>query len=368
MHALITKAIFFALLLAAFTTPAFSEPRKKVVFFNPAIIKSPFFSKATRIMQTAADNLALDLEIIQGNDDSIDFGNQADALFSRSELPDYLILVNQRVLVGPIMARADKLGIKTLLFNGGFSPQTFEALRHGPRALKHWIGQVLPDDQQSGRLLAQKLIDKARAAKSFDNKGFINVIGISGALASNASEQRILGLQSYVDEQDDVLLRQVVHADWNRQESRAKAAALLRRHKKVSVIWTAGDHLALGAADAITLNGLRPGVDVFTAGVDWHPDTFEPIRAGVLSGSVGGHVFDGAWALMLIHEHVQNNSPAFVDTRTQFYWADRHNLSTVEQMLAPSHWQQFDYAAQSKSLAPNSSAYFGAALMLPSED
>lgn len=352
------------LVLALCSAPLQANTSKKVLFFNPAVEGSPFFSKTISIMRAAALDLGLELEIVNGNDDRLIFREQADAIFSREALPDYMIMVNERHSIIPIMVRADKLGIHTIVFNGGFSPREFNALSSGPTALQHWIGQILPDDHQSGRLLAQMLIEQARAANAYDKDGVIQVIGISGALSSKAGEERTLGMQSYVDEQDDVLLQQVVNVDWNQDEARIKTFKLLRRYNDVSVVWTAADTLALGAAEAIVRNRQTPGVDVFTAGVDWLPIAYESIRSGALSGSVGGHIYDGAWALVVIYDHIRSHIDSFVDERTQFQWADRNNLDTVEKLLDPKQWRQFSYSAHTKSNSQKSHFNFGAGLFV----
>ena len=105
-------------------------------------------------MQEAAADLSLDLEVVY-SEDLVIVSEQARALLKRTELPDYLILTSLRGITEELMIEADRLGIHTLLFNSGITDDAFRRLRHGDKALKHWIGQVLPDDQQAGRLVAK---------------------------------------------------------------------------------------------------------------------------------------------------------------------------------------------------------------------
>ena len=321
----------------------------KIVFLSPAIESSPFFQQTIRIMQAAAGSLNLDLEILYGNDDLFVIREHAQSLFSRVDPPDYLLLVNHRDITAEVIRGADEHGIHTLLFNGAFSADTFDQFRRGPKALENWIGQVLPDDEQSGRLVAQHLVEEARAANARDDNGKIQVVGINGAMRSAATAPRHNGLLSYVNEQEDVVLQQVVHADWNQTESRSKTKRLLQRYENTSVVWTAGDYLALGAAQAIADAGLRSGQDVFTAGVDCLPEIFEPIKSGTITGCAGGHLFDAAWAMVVIYDHLNKKTEHFVDERTQFYWSAKSNQSTMRTLAESACWNHIDFKAFSKT-------------------
>lgn len=360
----IIKLLVLANLMLSTTTSALAAANAKVVFLSPALKSSPFFSRSIKIMQAAASNLNLDLEILYGSDDLFVIREQAQLLLTRADPPDYLLLVNHRDITAEVMREADEHGIHTLLYNGAFSEETFNQFRHGPKALKNWIAQVLPDDEQSGRLVARKLVEEARAADTFDDNGKIQIVGINGAMRSAATALRHNGLLSYVETQDDVILQQVVHADWNQLESRNKTKKLLKRYQNTSVVWTAADYLAIGAAQAIAETGRRPGQEIFTAGIDCLPEVFDPIKSGAVAGCAGGHLFDAAWAMVVVYDHLNNKNNSFIDERTQFHWSTKSDQSTMRLLAKPVCWNHIDFKAFSKTHTGNSHYEFGDKLIV----
>jgi len=346
-------------LLLVFSSVSAAEltASKKVVFLSPSDQKNLFFHQTVTIMQEAATDLSLDLEVIYSND-LIEVSEHARALLQRTERPDYLILTSLHGITEELMVQADRLGIHTLLFNSGIPHATIGRFRYGDTALKHWVGQVLPDDQQAGRLVAEKLVQAARTAGKFDASGRIQLIGLNGSMRSTVSEQREIGLRQYVSTQSDVHLQQVVYTEWTQEEARRKTRLLLNRFDNLSVVWAASDALALGAAQATDSLELSPGNDVFTAGVDWLPDVRQDIIDGKVEGTVGGHYFDGAWALIVIFDHVNGANKKFVDERTLFHWVDKNNVDAISKIMDP-HWRQsLDYRRFSKTHNHNANYRF----------
>jgi len=353
-------------LLVLSATPALSTANAKVVFLSAGPADSPFFSQAIKIMQVAASDLELDLEVVYGDDDLFVIREQAKALFMRTNRPDYLVMLNHRDITVEVMRQADEYGVNTLLFNSSFSDDVFTQFRHGPNPLHHWIGQVIPNDEQSGRLVAQKLIEQAREANARDEQGKIQVVAINGSLRSVASAKRKKGLLAYINEQDDVVLNQVVNANWSRPEARDKTQKLLQRFKDTTVVWTAADYMALGAAQAIEDSGMQAGQDVFTAGVDCLPAAFEPIRAGKLAGCAGGHSFDAAWAMVVIYDHLHKHAEQFVNEKTKFYWSTARDLSTMNYLVDTTRWDNIDFKTFSKTHKGEKPYNFSARLIVES--
>lgn len=343
---------------------ALANQRPSVAFLSPALESSPFFTQSIKIMRAAAADLELDLEVLYGNDDLFLIRETAQALFARNEPPEYLLLVNHRDVTAEVMRAADQRGIKTLLFNGPLSKQVSNEFRYGPKALKHWVGQVMPNDVQSGYLVAQKLVNQARAKNAYDEQGKIQMVGVNGAMRSAATAQRKKGLLAYVNGQDDVQLQQVVHADWHRAEARDKTTKLLQRYADTTVVWTAADHMALGAMDAIEASGRHPGQDIFTAGIDCLPEIFEQLSRGNVTGCAGGHALDAAWAMVIIHDAAHGKLDTFVDERTTFYWADADNLTTMQSLSTPALWEQIDFKKFTKHYNPRRAYNFGASLLV----
>lgn len=316
-------------------------------------------------MREAAVDLGLDLEVVY-SDDLVIVSEQARALLQRTELPDYLILTSLRGVTEELMVEADRLGICTLIFNAGLPLEAITRFRTGDKPLQHWIGQVLPNDRQAGRIVAQKLVETARSAEKQDDSGKIQLIGLNGSMRSPASMEREMGLREYVAEQTDVHIQQVVYTEWSQKEARRKAQLLLNRFDNISVVWTAADALALGAAQAATSQSLNPGKDVFIAGVDWLPEVHPEIVDGTITGTVGGHSFDGAWTLAVIYDHIHGFTKEFVDARTQFHWVDINNVDVLAKLMDPLLWRELDFRRFTKTHSNEPNYRFGVERILES--
>ena len=341
---------------------AASEP-KTVVFLSPVNQENPFFKTVISIMHEAATDLGLDLEVIYSNDLVI-VSEQARTLLQRTVLPDYLILTSLRGVSEELMVEADKLGIHTLIFNAGLPHEALARFRTGETPLKHWIGQVLPDDRQAGRIVAEKLVEAARAAGKQDSSGKIQLVGLNGSMRSPASVEREFGLREYVSEQTDVHIQQVVYTEWVQEEAQRKAGSLLNRFDDVSVVWTAADTLALGTARAVAALELTPSQEVFTAGVDWIPEVQQDITDGTIVGSAGGHSFDGAWGLAIIYDHIHGTIDSFTDERTQFLWVDSNNVEVMNKLMEPKLWRDLDFLQFTKTHNSEEPYNFGAERIL----
>jgi len=343
-----------------------TPPKKKVIFLSPTHQESPFFKQSIAIMHEAAEDLNLDLEIVYG-EDLVIVSEQAEAVLKRKELPDYLVLTSLRGITEKLMRDADRLGIHTLLFNAGIGNETNQQFRHGAQPLKRWIGQVLPNDQQASQLLAQKLLDASRAAKKHNDNGLIEFIAINGSMRSPASNQREIGLNRFVEQHPEVKVQQLIYTNWTQDEARQKAGLLFKRFENITVVWTAADSLAIGVTQAIEDFGATPGKDTFTAGIDWLPTTQDYIQKGSILGSVGGHSFDGAWALVVIYDHAQGAVKEFVDERTAFHWIDKNNLASMRKVTDPAVWRRLDFREFSKTANGGQPYRFGVERILESK-
>lgn len=364
------KLYLLLIVLFAFSSTAFSAATQppsttaKVTFISPGPVESPFFKIVTDVMQAAADNLNLELDVVYGNSDPKTTLEVAQAVFARAELPHYLVLINRRGVTANIMRQADKLGIYTILFNGEYPDSTFNTLRYGPDALQHWIGQILPNEVQSGHLLAKNLITAARRSEAYAKNGTIQMLAINGRMRTSTTRLRDFGMRSYVASQPDVNLQSVVHADWQQKAARLKTAKHLQQHRDTTVIWSASNLMAIGAAQASKGKGLTLGKDIFIGGIDWLPVVFEPMRQGQLLGSVGGHIFDGAWSMVLAYDHFNGQLTNFVDERTDFYFAGKHDVETVSQLMSEQHWREIDFSQFSRRKKGVDGYHFGPQLLL----
>jgi ABC-type sugar transport system substrate-binding protein len=273
----------------------------QVAFLNPADAGDAFFGTMVAYMRAAASRLHIDLEVIDGDRSAKKLREQARALLARPGVPDYLLLVNEEGLAVEVLPIADQRGIRTLVLNEGLMVPDAQVLGKPGERHANWLGELVPDDRAAGHLLATALLEAARKRRN-GAPGKIEVVGLGGSFTSS-SLLRINGLRQAVTESGDAVLHEVVPANWESERARTETARLLAQHPGVGVVWSASDGMALAAVEALKAAGKVPGRDVVVGGIDWAPFAFDQVRRGVFSASVGGHFLDGAWALVLLHDH-----------------------------------------------------------------
>lgn len=328
----------------------------KVAIINPATSADPFFGNLIAFMQLAAEDLGVELEILECDRDAARTREAGRALASRDTRPDYLVLINDSGTAVDILPAADAAGIKVLLI----CEEVLAADRHAigePRGLyPNWLGEILPDDRATGLLLANALIDEARRQGKTAGDGKVHVCGLS-ANYTPASLFRARGLQDAVALHADVSFGETVLADWDREKAAWWTGELLERNPGTTVIWAANDTMALGAADAIEAAGLVPGQDVFTGGVDWASFALPKVLDGTFTASLGGHFMDAAWGLIMLYDHHHGRDFQIRRARSKNVVVTARNVQEYMRFLDRGQWHRIDFSRFSKVRNPDLESY-----------
>lgn len=328
----------------------------KVAIINPATNEDPFFGSLIAFLQIAADDLDVELEVVECHREEARMREEGRALASRKQRPDYLILNNDLNIATEILPLAATAGIKVLLT----TQEVLAADRHligEPRKLyPNWLGELLPDDRAIGFLLADTLIEEALARGKRADDGKIHLCGLS-ANYTPASLFRVRGLQDAVARHPDVVLDETVLADWDRGKAVWWTGELLQRNPETSVIWAANDTMALGACEAIEAAGLVPGQDVFTGGVDWAPFALPCVLDGTFTASIGGHFMDAAWGLVMLYDYHHGRDFQTLKARSHSVAVTSRNVQEYLRFLDPGQWHEIDFSRFSKVRNPELEPY-----------
>lgn len=328
----------------------------RVCFLSPGSEDGFFYGRMARWMSIAARDLDVELEIIHCQRDAVRMAKEGRALCQRRDLPEYLLLSNHRNVAVGLLPKATAAGIKVFLINEGLLTAD-QAMIGGPREkLSRWLGQLLPDDQRCGDVLAESLITKARRRGLIADDGQIHLCAITGDFTS-ASVSRVSGLRAAVRRHADVTLEGVHPANWDGGRAVAAMATQLLTHSETRVVWAASDVMAAGAARAITTAGRQPGRDLLVGGVDWAPFVPEKIESDELSASAGGHFMDGAWALILLYDHHHGRDFETLTARSNFVVLTRDNLAHYAPFFDQASWSDIDFTRFSLAANPRLERY-----------
>ncbi|HVS64231.1 MAG TPA: ABC transporter substrate-binding protein [Thermoanaerobaculia bacterium] len=328
----------------------------KVTYLQLGDNQDPFYGKMAAFMRCAAEDLGVELEVIECFRDSARIRSEGEALIGRAKKPDLLLLPNHKGLAIDLVPKADAAGIRVFLVNEGLLVGEKGTLGEPGGKYPRWLGELVPDEREYGRLLASYLIGEARRRGLVAGDGRIHMCALTGGFTF-ASISRRSGLQAAVSGQPDVHLASVLPADWERHRARELMAQSLASNPETSIVWSASDDMLLGAVEAIEAAGRRPGRDVLLGGVDWAPFVPDRIREGLFTASVGGHFMDGAWALVMAFDHHQGVTADISHARSKPALLTRETLDDFAMFFDERRWSAVDFDRFSRSRNPGLQRY-----------
>ena len=359
------KVIVTISLVVCGIVSASAAEKIKVTFINPGIsdMNNPtgtFWLSVSAFMQAAADGLNMDLEILYAERNHVLMQRQAEEVAKRAVRPDYLIAVNEKLSAGKMIEVADKAGMKTFMINNVFVGDQAQEYGAPREKYKNWIGSLIPDNRFAGYQIAKIISERALQSGLKGKDGKIHLVAIAGDHATQASVERVEGLEKAVLENPLILLEQIFYAEWSKDTAFQQTVGFLKRYPETSAIWAANDPMALGTIEGVRVMGKTPGKDVLVGGLNWDPPAVDKIKDGSLTTSLGGHFMTGGWALVMLYDY--HHGKDFAEEGTQFQRQifgalDKSNIMVFQAKLGDRKWGEIDFTKFSKVLNPDVKKY-----------
>jgi ABC-type sugar transport system substrate-binding protein len=274
-----------------------SQPEApRVVFLNPGEPvergKGPHWRLTARFMAAAAKTFGMQLEVLYAERDHLLMLRQAEDVSRRSIQPDYIVIVNEK-LVAPLMLQMFKGSpAKVLLMHNDLTPEQRREIGNEREQIRNWIGTVTTNEVRAVHRLMEELGRQLGNRKP-------QILGITGDRSTPVSMERAQGVSDFIASPGRGEILQLVFGDWGTADAESKADILLSRYPQANIIWAANDSMALGAMRAVKARGAR----VLVGGTGAWPDALASMAEGGIAASVGSHFFIGAWAMVLLHDY-----------------------------------------------------------------
>lgn len=332
----------------------------RVTFINPGVSDPSdptggFWLSVSSFMTAAAEQLNIDLEILYSERDHILMQQQARDVAARNVLPDYLIVVNEKLAADDMVKVADRAGLKVFVMLNIFEGDQAKEMGAPREKYTNWIGSLIPDNYIAGSLVAREIIDEA-TRRNVHRNGRLKLLAIAGDPVTQASVQRVKGMRKTVSEYPYVELEQVFIGHWRQDITRRQTPIALSRYPETGAIWAANDPMAEGAIEGAIEAKRQPGRDIFIGGINWDAPALARIQDGSLAVSVGGHFMTGGWALVLLYDY--HHGKDFADEgvalqRQIFGILNRNNIDTFLTTFEDRNWSKVDFWKFSKVLNPH---------------
>jgi ABC-type sugar transport system substrate-binding protein len=336
---------------------------QRVAFINPGLTGEAFWTSAARAMEAAAKDLGMTLEVQWAERQFPKALDIARTIAERpaQAMPDVVVIVNEGG-AGPELLRLLAPRTKVFMAFSGIDTPAEVAITGAPRErFPNWIGSLEPVAEQAGHQVASELIRKAREAGLRGPDGRIHLLAISGDRSTPTSVLRSQGMRRAVLEAGDVVLDQEVFAHFRRERAFEVAQVLFDRHRAARVVWAGSDQMAFGAMQALQQRGLTPGRDALFGGINTSAEAMQALREGRLSALSGGHFILGAWAMVLIHDHLRGADFAATEgLRIQAPMFTRFTPATAEvftRRFGGDDFSGVDFSRFSKARNPGIARY-----------
>lgn len=355
----------FLPLFLGYGLPATADPVFRAGFVAPTDRSDPFFSQVVDVMQAAAEDLNIELKVDYSSRGVSLYAKRAGLKLISSYKPDYFLTGYWPGGAKFHLKEAEAREIKSFVFNSPTQVEDDFLVREPRKELSHWVGQMTPDYRQASRHLADILIEAAYKRKLLDTDGKVQIIALSGNEDDISAIQRIDGLQDRVREHSDAVLKEVVLAGWSKEIADQATEKLLGRYPEVAVVWAASDLMAQGAADAVERMGKTPGKDIMIGGFDWYEKSLNDIKAGRITASMGGHIYEGALALILLydyHKGIDFAGELGVKFHSPMHAITAENIGRYQALHQGMDWNNIDFTRFSRALNPDLKRYDFSAL------
>lgn len=344
-----------ALLLGAALCTAHAAPVKIAFLTTDPAGTHPFWNRTIAVMEAAAEDLGVDLIVSYSKSNTYSNRKDAIAMLERTR-PDYFLTGYWPGSTEHVLAKTAELGVNVIVFNSGAMGDQQADVGPPRGRYRHWLGQLTPDDRQAGYDLADALITRARAATG----GKVQIVGVGGIGNSTSDLERRLGLEQRVEQDADAVLDRFLYAEWSQSVARETLTDILEPDTPVSVLWCASDAMALGALEAARAVNKKPGRDIFIGGIGGLEKTAEAVAAGDMQITLGGHFLEGAWALILAHDHHRGHDFADdlgVDFHSRYTPVTAANAKDYLATIADADWSKVDFRRFSKVHNPDLQTY-----------
>lgn len=292
----VTVLIVLSTTLCMATTASKQLTAPSVVFLNPGEPvdrgKGLFWPMTARLMGVAAKTFGMELEVLYAERDHLLMLRQAESVAQRTDLPDYVVMVNEKQAALKMLKMFEGTLTKVLLIHNDMTLEQRREIGNEREQMQHWIGTAKTDEESSTYRMMEEL------SRQLDTRE-PQVIGITGARGTPVSLERAQGVSDYMTKTGRGQQLQLAFSNWGADDAKSKADVLLARYPEANIIWTANYSMALGALHAVKAHG----TPVLVGSTAAAPQAVPSMTEQGMAVSLGSHFFIGAWAMVLLHDY-----------------------------------------------------------------
>jgi ABC-type sugar transport system substrate-binding protein len=144
-----------------------------------------------------------------------------------------------------------------------------------------WLSIMGSDFVEEGRRAARWIVERLGSSSP------VNIVELQGNFGSAPTIDRKLGFEEVIRDYPNYRIIASESGDFFRAQGYSVMKGILSAEsRKIDVVFSHNDDMAIGAIQAIKERGLKPGKDIVIVGVDGIKDAFKAMAAGEMNCSV----------------------------------------------------------------------------------
>jgi galactofuranose transport system substrate-binding protein len=144
-----------------------------------------------------------------------------------------------------------------------------------------WLSFMGSDFVEEGRRAARWIVEKLGSSNP------VNIVELQGNFGAAPTIDRKLGFEEVIKDYPNYHIIASQSGDYFREQGYSVMKGILSSEsRKIDVVFSHNDDMAIGAIQAIKEKGLKPGRDIVIVGVDGIADAFKAMAAGEMNCSV----------------------------------------------------------------------------------
>ncbi len=258
MKKILSAIVVLVMVLAGCSSGASGDEIK--IGFSISTLSNPFFTTMADASQAKADQLGVDLTIVDAQDDSAK---------QMTDIEDLAVQGLDVIIINPVDSDAITTSIQSL--NEKQIPVvTVDRVANGGDVTSH----IASDNELGGKLAGEYAIELLN--------GDGNVVILEGVPGASATIERGLGFESAIDGKLNIIDKQV--ANFDRVEALAIMEDLISANgDEIDLVFAHNDEMALGAEEALRAAQMD---DVYVIGFDATDDAKASIKAEEMDATV----------------------------------------------------------------------------------
>ncbi|MGQ7845275.1 ABC transporter substrate-binding protein [Granulosicoccus sp. 3-233] len=190
----------------------------------------------------------------------------------------------------PAVMKAKAAGIPTFLVDRSVDPAVAQAGRD-------YVAFLGSDFIDQGRRVAEWTLENFKGEQGV-------IVELEGTTGSSPANDRRKGFDDVMAQHDNMTIVASQSGDFARDLGRQVMETLLQAHPDVNIVYAHNDEMAIGAIQALTLAGRKPGEDVLVVSIDGTRDALQAIIDGKMGVTVESSPFFGPVACDVMERYI----------------------------------------------------------------